>query len=463
MHIINRQWWKEVIIYQIYPRSFKDSNGDGIGDLRGIISELPHLKDLGVNVIWLSPMYKSPNADNGYDISDYQDIMTAFGTMADFDDLLREVHQQGLKLKDDKSYEDALQKFKDAVNIDGKNKEALYQVGWCFNEAEKYDDALTYLQRAKALMPDEAKVYFELGYAYDMLEKTDDAITYYNETLEKNEEYYSVYQSIGDIYYTKEKYEDAASNYQKYLDKEPDPENKYYYKLAWCFNDLGKYSEALDYMDKYAPEKDDEYSKKYCEIGYADFKLEKQDDAIVAYKKALEYNPDYGTALRGLGDVYYENEDGYDKAIENYEKALEQDEDNSKACYYKLGWLYNDATEYDKSIDVLKKAIDYNEEDGGAREEIGYAYYMKDDNSSAELQLKKAVELDNKSKLGYYYLGLVYLDNGDKTSARAMYDSYIMTLKQVWVNFAACSAMAFVTSGRACPIFMAPIPPAKSI
>ena len=98
MHINNKQWWKEVIIYQIYPRSFKDSNGDGIGDLRGIISELPHLKDLGVDVIWLSPMYKSPNADNGYDISDYQDIMTEFGTMADFDDLLRGVHEQGLKL-----------------------------------------------------------------------------------------------------------------------------------------------------------------------------------------------------------------------------------------------------------------------------------------------------------------------------------------------------------------------------
>ena len=98
MHINNKQWWKEVIIYQIYPRSFKDSNGDGIGDLKGIISELPHLKDLGVDVIWLSPMYKSPNADNGYDISDYQDIMTEFGTMADFDDLLRGVHQQGLKL-----------------------------------------------------------------------------------------------------------------------------------------------------------------------------------------------------------------------------------------------------------------------------------------------------------------------------------------------------------------------------
>jgi oligo-1,6-glucosidase len=98
MTSFNRQWWKEAIIYQIYPRSFKDSNKDGIGDLKGIISELDHLKNLGVDVIWLSPIYKSPNADNGYDISDYENIMTEFGTMADFDDLLRGIHERGLKL-----------------------------------------------------------------------------------------------------------------------------------------------------------------------------------------------------------------------------------------------------------------------------------------------------------------------------------------------------------------------------
>jgi oligo-1,6-glucosidase len=98
MTSFNRQWWKEAIIYQIYPRSFKDSNKDGIGDLKGIISELDHLKNLGVDVIWLSPMYKSPNADNGYDISDYENIMTEFGTMSDFDDLLRGIHNRGLKL-----------------------------------------------------------------------------------------------------------------------------------------------------------------------------------------------------------------------------------------------------------------------------------------------------------------------------------------------------------------------------
>jgi len=92
------KWWKEAAAYQVYPRSFMDSNGDGIGDLQGIISKLDYLKDLGIGIIWICPMYKSPNDDNGYDISDYQDIMGEFGTMADFDELLREVHQRGMKL-----------------------------------------------------------------------------------------------------------------------------------------------------------------------------------------------------------------------------------------------------------------------------------------------------------------------------------------------------------------------------
>ncbi|MBD5518797.1 MAG: alpha-glucosidase [Lachnospiraceae bacterium] len=95
---MNRTWWKEAVIYQIYPRSFMDSNGDGIGDLQGIISRLDYLKYLGIDVIWLSPVYKSPNDDNGYDISDYQDIMDEFGTMEDFDTLLSAAHERGIKI-----------------------------------------------------------------------------------------------------------------------------------------------------------------------------------------------------------------------------------------------------------------------------------------------------------------------------------------------------------------------------
>jgi oligo-1,6-glucosidase len=91
-------WWKEAVVYQIYPRSFKDSNGDGIGDLKGITSELDYLQRLGVNVIWLSPHFDSPNADNGYDIRDYRKVMTEFGTMADFDAMLAAIKQRGMRL-----------------------------------------------------------------------------------------------------------------------------------------------------------------------------------------------------------------------------------------------------------------------------------------------------------------------------------------------------------------------------
>ena len=95
---ITHKWWKEAVFYQIYPRSFYDSNEDGIGDLRGIIDKLDYLQDLGADALWLSPIYDSPNDDNGYDIRDYHKIMNEFGSMEDFDELLEKVHARGMKL-----------------------------------------------------------------------------------------------------------------------------------------------------------------------------------------------------------------------------------------------------------------------------------------------------------------------------------------------------------------------------
>lgn len=95
---MKKQWWKKAVAYQVYPRSFYDSNGDGIGDLQGVIEKLDYIKELGIDVIWISPIYQSPNDDNGYDISDYHAIMSEFGTMDDFDALLKEVHQRGMKV-----------------------------------------------------------------------------------------------------------------------------------------------------------------------------------------------------------------------------------------------------------------------------------------------------------------------------------------------------------------------------
>ncbi|WP_335872414.1 glycoside hydrolase family 13 protein [Bacillus sp. 2205SS5-2] len=93
-----KQWWKEAVVYQIYPRSFMDSNGDGVGDIKGISAKLDYLKELGVDVVWLSPVYESPNDDNGYDISDYRNIMNEFGTIDDWDEMLTGMHERGIKL-----------------------------------------------------------------------------------------------------------------------------------------------------------------------------------------------------------------------------------------------------------------------------------------------------------------------------------------------------------------------------
>ena len=98
MNSTEKKWWKEAVVYQIYPRSFMDSNGDGIGDLKGIIEKVPYLKELGVNVVCLSPIYQSPNDDNGYDISDYRRIMNEFGTMDDFQQLLTLCHEADIRL-----------------------------------------------------------------------------------------------------------------------------------------------------------------------------------------------------------------------------------------------------------------------------------------------------------------------------------------------------------------------------
>ncbi|SHS41951.1 alpha-glucosidase [Mycobacteroides abscessus subsp. abscessus] len=95
---MNVKWWQTAVVYQVYPRSFQDSDGDGIGDLRGIIRRLDYLEKLGITAIWLSPVYKSPNDDNGYDISDYQDIMTEFGTMDDMDELIKQADQRNIKI-----------------------------------------------------------------------------------------------------------------------------------------------------------------------------------------------------------------------------------------------------------------------------------------------------------------------------------------------------------------------------
>lgn len=165
-------WWKEAVVYQIYPRSFMDSNGDGIGDLNGIRSKLSYLSELGIDVIWLSPVYQSPNDDNGYDISNYQDIMSEFGTLEDFDALLKEAHELGIRIvmdlvvnhsSDEHSWFVESRKSKDNPYRDyyiwreGKNGNPPNNWGACFGgSAWEYDQTteMYYLHMFSKKQPD---------------------------------------------------------------------------------------------------------------------------------------------------------------------------------------------------------------------------------------------------------------------------------------------------------------------
>ena len=117
---MERKWWHSSVVYQIYPRSFNDSNNDGIGDIKGIIEKLDYLEELGIDVIWLSPVYKSPNDDNGYDIRDYRKIMTEFGTMEDFDELLERIRD--IRASEKRFYQKVRDLFALSSDYDGSDK-----------------------------------------------------------------------------------------------------------------------------------------------------------------------------------------------------------------------------------------------------------------------------------------------------------------------------------------------------
>lgn len=330
-------------------------------------------------------------------------------------------YNDGLKLINDQNYKEALTAFENAINKNPGYGEALYEAGWCCNELEKYAEALTYLQKAKNNMPPSAKIYFELAYASDKSDQKDEAITNYKKALELYPQYYNAARNLGDIYYGRYDYANAFNYYKQYL-QTADADNSYYYKTGWCANDAGYYTEAISFLKNYEPSSTDDKAKKFAELGYANFKLQNNDEAITAYKYALDIKPNYTTALKGIGDVYYTNTRDYQQALKYFEMAINNDEQNSKAYYYKLGWLYNDAGRYADAVSVLNKAIIYDESAAGNREELGYAYYMQTDNDAALVQLKKAVELNPKSKLGYYYMGLCYIAMNQKEKARDVYE-----------------------------------------
>jgi tetratricopeptide (TPR) repeat protein len=345
-------------------------------------------------------------------------IFPALGVVAQ---TATELYKEGIQLSKEGKCKDAIEKYKAAISKKPDYGDAFYEAGWCYNELEDYKNAVTYLTKAKNYNAESAKIYFELAYADDNLDNKEDAITNYKKVLGIDPDYSDAAKNLGDIYYNKKEYENATEYFKKYIDNNQDVDNIYYYKIGWSFNDMGKYEEAANYLEKYEPETDEDKAKKWAELGYAHYKSNQYEIAILDYSTALDSKPDYSTAIRGIADCYYDKED-YDNALKYYLQAIETDEENSQLCYYHIGWIYNDKENYEDAIDALQKAVEYDEKDAGNREELGYAYYMTDKYDDALHQLNKAIELDENSKLGYYYKGLCYLALNDKEDAKAVYE-----------------------------------------
>jgi len=218
----------------------------------------------------------------------------------------------------------------------------------------------------------------------------------------------------------KQDYENAFVAFKNAINKDP-KYNEAYYQAGWCCNEMEKYEDAIDYLKKYVPSTNDNKKDKCNELGFCYLKLQDSKNAIEQYNQSLSIFSGDGLALRGLGNVYYDLEEDHDSATIYFEKAVKADEENSKPIYYKLAWLYNDSERYDDAINILLKAIQYDSEDSGLREELGFAYYMKEEYEFAITQLNKAISLDAGSKLGYFYKGLCFVATNKKGEAMSVY------------------------------------------
>lgn len=218
----------------------------------------------------------------------------------------------------------------------------------------------------------------------------------------------------------KQDYENALLAFKNAISKDA-KHNEAYYEAGWCCNELEKFEEAVDYLRKYEPTSNENKKIKYNELGYSYFKLQNSKAAIEQYKQILSIFPGNSNAFINLGNVYYSIDKDYDEAILYYEKALKADEEGSSSIYYEMGWIYNDKGRYDDAVKILLKAIEHDSEDSEYREELGYAYYKKEEYEFAFTQLNKAISLNEKSIQGYYYKGLCFVATNKKGEAMSIY------------------------------------------
>ncbi|MBS1632167.1 MAG: tetratricopeptide repeat protein, partial [Bacteroidetes bacterium] len=333
----------------------------------------------------------------------------------------KEWFAEGITLKKDKKYNEAVNAFKKATGLQVNYADAWYQLGWCYNELEQYNDAIEALKKAEMNNPnDKAGTYFETGYAYKGLGKYDEAIPFYTSTINSDPKYGLAYKERGFCYYKKKENIKALEDLNEYtLLTDSINDATFYYTKGWIENELGKYNEAVESLKKCVAI-DNAYSDAYSELGFAYYLLGNNDDAIINYRIAmnLDNETDFHPIL-GIADVYYDNLKNYDSAIIYFEKGL-QLQKNDKTAYYKLGWCYNDREKFNEAINPLMQALALDSGYTVARTDLGYSYYKLRRYDDALSMFLLIMKNDSKDELSRYYAGFCYYYKNDTTGLQQM-------------------------------------------
>lgn len=343
-------------------------------------------------------------------------------TGVSFAQTAEDLYKEGMKLKEGKKSADALQKFKQAVNLKKDYYAALYEIGWCSNDIKDYTGALSSLRKARVGWNSIPKVHFELGYAFEKLNMTDSAVKEYNECLLLKNDYSQAYKQLGTVAYNRDKYAEALQHFASYIAvaKNEITDYLFWYRKGFMENAEKKYTEAKESLQKSLLYKKD-YINTYLELGFAANKLKQGDEAINWFNEALKIDPKSHIPYNGIAEVYRDTKKDMDQAMVWYQKALGVKTDERKACFG-MGYCLNSKGRYSESISYLERAIAQESTYTAAYVELGYSYYMTSRNSDALAQFDKALQLNPKNENARYYAGLVYINQKNKTKAQQMVD-----------------------------------------
>jgi len=345
--------------------------------------------------------------------------LSFFGSLAQT--TAKEWYDKGLSLKDSKKYKEAIAAFKKAATLKANYADALYQLGWGYNEEGSYNEAIDALKKEdKAGSADKARNNFELGYAYKGLKKYEEALPYFNKAIELDADYTLAYKERGNAYYKLKIYDKVLDDFNKYeaLVTRDITDAGYYYSRGWTENDLEKYADAVKSLKKCVA-LDDSYTDGFSELGFSYYKLELNDNALENYRIAMALDATDYLPVLGLADVYYDNLKNCDSASIYYVKGLRLIKTN-KSAYYRLGWCYNDKEKYTDARDALKEAVLLDPDYDVARIELGYAYYKLDKYDEALAQFRPVMSRDSKNELSRYYAGFCYYLKGDQANLKKM-------------------------------------------